>query len=61
LKALYVCVTRAKKRVLVYDDEPEKRCFLENIFKLSDVCDIYPFSPKNKPEQFQRQDYEANY
>ncbi|CAD8100117.1 unnamed protein product [Paramecium sonneborni] len=40
LKMLYVCITRAKKRVIIYDDEPAQRSHLERILKKYNVCDF---------------------
>ncbi|CAK63357.1 unnamed protein product (macronuclear) [Paramecium tetraurelia] len=40
LKMLYVCVTRAKKRVIIYDDNPQQRYPLERILKQYNVCDF---------------------
>ncbi|CAD8177655.1 unnamed protein product [Paramecium octaurelia] len=48
LKMLYVCVTRAKKRVIIYDDDPQQRNHLERILKQYNVCDFTRNQHQNK-------------
>mmetsp|Transcript_28153 Transcript_28153/g.27860 ORF Transcript_28153/g.27860 Transcript_28153/m.27860 type:complete len:410 (+) Transcript_28153:265-1494(+) len=37
LKHLYVAVTRPKKRLIIYDDDPENRFFMQEFWKMMDV------------------------
>lgn len=40
LKALYVCITRAKKRLFIYDEDLRKRKFIEKLLINLDVCKL---------------------
>lgn len=40
LKHLYVAVTRPKKNLIIFDEDPEKRRFMEEFWKYMDAVDI---------------------